>query len=195
MTTFQFFSFFFLSSSFVWDNAPPFLKPKSALNGPVNSTSPVVSVSKTPSSAVDNSHHLLKLSSLKHAMHAGASRCILKGLSFTFEKKLERPYIIVLSLVPVQLGCMVTRLLCSNMSRTYRFGKGMMPTLCLCKLINPPNVCFLLTLSTPSSSQCPECIATYRLCSILHCYIKPILTSFIRFFLRKVLWFNSYVIR
>ncbi|KAF9052092.1 hypothetical protein BJ165DRAFT_1340331 [Panaeolus papilionaceus] len=50
-----------------------------------------------------------------------------KAPYITFERRaLEKWYSVVFGLVPVQLGVMVTALLCSN-HVTYRFGKGMMP--------------------------------------------------------------------
>ncbi|KAI0829109.1 tetraspanin Tsp2 [Trametes gibbosa] len=50
-----------------------------------------------------------------------------KGPYIQFERVvLERWYTVVFSVVPVQIGIMLSALLCSN-HVTYRFGKGMMP--------------------------------------------------------------------
>ncbi|KAG8894373.1 hypothetical protein FRC01_013006 [Tulasnella sp. 417] len=50
-----------------------------------------------------------------------------KGPYLRFQRfLLQKWYIASFSLVPVQLGCIITALLCSN-HVTYRFGKGMMP--------------------------------------------------------------------
>ncbi|KIJ56176.1 hypothetical protein M422DRAFT_150887 [Sphaerobolus stellatus SS14] len=56
---------------------------------------------------------------------SGLNGC--KGPYLAFEKKaLERWYVVVFSLVPLQLLIITAGLLCSN-HVTYRFGKGMMP--------------------------------------------------------------------